>query len=242
MAGFEKFSRRSVWFRGAAVLLLNLCLAATGAGSDGALPTEGRMIYFGPGEPRDLVPWSELRRDDFLAEAPPGPLASHAGLIGAVSCIGINIREDASPAVTVERLPTGEKRYVARVYRPRFTAVFDRICSWWNPETDDPEYLLDHEQIHFDIAEAAARRLGRTLVVDESFKARSRSRSDALAKLHVLVGIAVKRALINEQERHELFDRETSDVRSRARQQRWAERVRAEIATEAARARGQSGG
>jgi hypothetical protein len=211
-------------------LLHSLCLPLRGAASEEPLPDTGRMLYFGKGQPQDLIPWSPLVRDDFLAEEPPGYLVGHRGLIGAVSCLGMQMHEQGASVVAVERLPTGEKRYVARLYRPLFTAVFDRICSWWNPRSDDPEYLLEHEQVHFDIAEVAARQLTLKIRADKSFETRSPSRSDALARLEVWVGIEVKRALDEAQERHERFDRETSDVRSRPRQQHWANVVRGELA------------
>jgi hypothetical protein len=201
-----------------------------GAASEEHLPDTGRVLYFGEGQPQDLMPWSPLGRDDFLAEEPPGYLVAHSGLIGAVSCLGVRMHDQGASVVSVERLPTGEQRYVARLYRPLFTAVFDRICSWWNPRSDDPEYLLEHEQVHFDIAEVAARRLTLKIRADRSFETRSTSRSDALARLDAWVGIEVKRALDAVQQRHERFDRETSDVRSRSHQQRWSDEVRSELA------------
>jgi hypothetical protein len=46
------------------------------------------------------------------------------------------------------------------VYRVR--AIFDRQRSWVHPHRMD-EYVLAHEQLHFDIAEAYARRLEKKL-------------------------------------------------------------------------------
>ena len=57
----------------------------------------------------------------------------------------------------------GETRYEATLAAPRFRAVFDRLCSWWNPRSNFPKYLLQHEQIHFDLTEIAALELGRLL-------------------------------------------------------------------------------
>jgi hypothetical protein len=211
-----------VWF--------SLSWPAGALAPDALLPDTGRLLYFGEGEPRDLIVWAPLEREDFLGVEPPGSLAAHAGLIGAVSCIGIQMTEESAPVVTMERLETGASRYAARLYRPRFTAVFDRLCSWWNTNTDDPEYLLQHEQIHFDLTESAARALTLKIRADRGFNTHSSSRVDALARLEVWIGIEVKAVLRATQERHEQFDKETSAVRSRLNQKRWEDRVGAEIA------------
>jgi hypothetical protein len=55
----------------------------------------------------------------------------------------------------------GEPTYTARVKdAPEYTAVMHRKCSWWNPRSTNPvDYQLEHEQIHFALAEISARRL-----------------------------------------------------------------------------------
>ena len=209
-------------------------------GQPPALP-EPRTLYFSPGDPRDVVAWRPLSRDDFLGSEPPGELARHPGLVGAVSCIGMRMTEAGAPRVTLRHLPTGERRYVAQLDRPRFTAIFDRMCSWWNENHDDPAYLLHHEQLHFDIAEVAARQLTVDMRGDMSLRTSSSSREDATARLDVWIQIEVKRALELSQQRQEQFDRETSAVRSRKSQAEWDARLRSELEDLEARIRASEG-
>lgn len=213
-----------------ALFVLLVVLAASAASEDFD-PTEGQMLYPVKGQRSDVVPWRKLERSDFQGEQPPPHLLSHAGLIGAVSCVGISLPPDVGAAISMERLPTGERRYAARLYQPRFTAVFDKLCSWWNPMSDDPKYLLEHEQLHFDITEVTARKLSQEVNAGtKSIATRAATQQAAIAKLEAKISILTKGALKSLHDRHRRLDRETSVERSNERQADWVRRVAAELA------------
>jgi hypothetical protein len=51
--------------------------------------------------------------------------------------------------------------YVGSIPQITFEAMFMPTCSWWHPEVPEglKAYVLQHEQIHFALAELAARNL-----------------------------------------------------------------------------------
>ena len=215
------------------LLLLASAVLASSESHDPQIHPSGLIVY-GNGAPRDPIPWAELSRADFRAPDPPPHLASHAGLIGAVSCLSIKLSEDSDISVRALQPEVGPVRYEAAVPAPVFEAVFDRICSWWNPlSKDDDEYLLEHEQLHFDMTEIAARRLARELE-DRELVALASSAELALAKLSAKVDIETRSALVELQERQLLFDAQTSVQRSREDQKRWAREVAEDLAAFAA--------
>ena len=110
----------------------------------------------------DVIPYRALQRGDFQGEHPPKVFLGRVDLPRpvAVSCAYVA----ADPRARVFAEPVGYQR---RRYRPRvedltFRAMFSRSCSWWNRDHGlSPTYVLQHEQIHFALFEAAARRLNR---------------------------------------------------------------------------------
>ncbi len=84
----------------------------------------------------------------------------HADVIGANTCVYIRPTKDSNFAVHRSRLG-GKWTYYGSIHSIRFEAVMLPSCSWWNPALPPRShaYVLQHEQIHFAIAEVAARRL-----------------------------------------------------------------------------------
>jgi hypothetical protein len=108
------------------------------------------------------------------------------------------------------------------VASPRFVALFDRKCSWWSPDAEDPAYALLHEQVHFAIAEYAAR----TLTAEIRGKGRAirgygATRDAAVADLEQSLQRLVSRAKWAARREHDAFDSETLRDRSPAVQERW---------------------
>ena len=229
--------------RGAALLCLALFLCLGMAPSEGEPvadpsaaaeielpaidPTNGMIVYGGRG-PRDHIGWSPIAKSDFRSKDPPAHLASHADLIGAVSCLSIQLSRSSSVSVASHNPPVGETRYEVTLAAPRFRAVFDRLCSWWNPRSNFPKYLLQHEQIHFDLTEIAALELGRRLS-DAQLVARASSEDEAMEKLAMQIEIHTRQALVDLHERQAHFDAETSVQRSWEDQRRWAAEVSSEL-------------
>ncbi len=82
----------------------------------------------------------------------------------AVTCAYVVASQDARIFPEPATDPTGADGYRARIEGLRFDALMSRSCSWWNPDNAvSPAYVLQHEQIHFDIFEVTERRLNQDL-------------------------------------------------------------------------------
>lgn len=175
--------------------------------------------------PIDSIRYRPLTRDDFRAKTPPRNIGEHAARMGAYTC-GHVVAEDPI-AIRIE--PEG-RGFVARARDLVVYAEMDRSCSWWNDQIQDAqpaEYLLQHEQIHFAIFELVARDMqarGRSLEArGATIEAAHAAFQRELEKLQRELADALLA-------RNTAFDRETSGVFQPERQQRWYDRVRAELA------------
>jgi hypothetical protein len=101
-----------------------------------------------------------LTRDDFRAASLSEQLAEHAERINAHAATLIRLTADSSFSVTRGDL-YGQTCFFGRIERLAFEAVMLPDRSWWNPKipANMRGYVLQHEQIHFALAELAARRL-----------------------------------------------------------------------------------
>lgn len=175
----------------------------------------------------DRIPYRELTPRDFLAAAPPPEMKKYAERMGAVTCAHVFTEPD--PQYYIEQTPDG---FHGAYNRLNFVARMDRTCSWWNPKKSHvPEqYILQHEQIHFALAESAARRLNERA-------------QDIVAKLHpsgptqnsvekVLTGTVedlMKKAMKDLMQRNLEFDQDTSNTYAPEKQQEWFETVMGEL-------------
>jgi hypothetical protein len=109
----------------------------------------------------DVIGYRPLTRDDF--KGPKAPLASAEDSKKLGAQLLANILPPAEMEILVRwtEREKGDATYEARLKQaPRYTAVMNRKYSWWNPRSTNPEdYQLQHEQIHFALAEISARRL-----------------------------------------------------------------------------------
>jgi hypothetical protein len=99
---------------------------------------------------QDLIRYRKLARDDFRAprnQMRGRDVAAHVGLL--VACVGRGLR--------LEQRPDG--RWEAWLEDVRYFALLDRQGSWWDDRSGmHPEWVLRHEQGHFDLAELVVRR------------------------------------------------------------------------------------
>ncbi len=177
---------------------------------------------------RDLVRYRRLTREDFRAPRPPLHVAGHEDRLGAVTCALISPLANAR--VEVRKLPTGE--FGTRVLDLGFEAWMDRECSWWNDAHvgHSPEYVLEHEQIHFALFELEARRLNaeaaamalRLGATGPSQQAVMATYTDSLRRE---LEVAARRVI----ERSLEFDEDTSNSHRPDRQRAWRERVSREL-------------
>jgi hypothetical protein len=155
-----------------------------------------------------IIEWSgdrRLTKDDFRARVPR--VASMASL----SAVGLEV----------------EWRCQGDVLLGMVRATFDPERSWWRPgDVGQRGYradaqLLNHEQLHFDLAQLAARKLqGR-------FEALKTACAEPDGRLDVETAIAdVDRDLQEQQSR---YDRETDHGLNAAAQERWTRTVRRQL-------------
>jgi hypothetical protein len=177
-----------------------------------------------PNSPQEIaeeeIEFRILSRADFLATQPPPEAAGHLAGLNAVSCLRIGWR-----GLSIDlSVPGGssEGRVSATVASPRFVALFDRKCSWWHPQPEDPAYALMHEQVHFAIAEYAARTLTQEMRTKKRvIRGNGPSRDAALANLNQSLEHFASRAKWAARREHDAFDAATRRDRSSKVQQEW---------------------
>jgi hypothetical protein len=108
-------------------------------------------------EQDDFIRHRELTRDDFLSNSAQ-KIALAVKVPGAR--VGAYVALRLSCVVKTRLTGLGDDRHRAEISQVRYFALLSRNESYWSPEADrEGSYLLGHEQLHFDIAEAFARHL-----------------------------------------------------------------------------------
>jgi len=165
-----------------------------------------------------------LTRDDFRETEPsaleaeiPGPVTGEAYVALRLACV-------VSPRLLED--PSGG--YSAELESVRFFALLSRDESWWSPEARaNPEWILRHEQLHFDIAElfAAEQNANVGRLRDETRALRSDPDAAAYALRRSLADhLAEQQRAFEEVERR--YDRETRHGNDVERQTEWFARVK----------------
>lgn len=180
----------------------------------------------------DSFGYRQLTVDDFRAPDLPPAYDRHHHRINAHSCISIRPAEETKGRIS-QGIYAGQRVFVGSVPQVRFEAVFVPACSWWSPDiaAERQTYVLEHEQIHFALAELTARRLTiearreleEFLVVDSSRQAVQEALAD---KVKALTRDAMEASF----EEHMDFDEETSLTYDPAAQRRWLKEVRERLA------------
>lgn len=182
----------------------------------------------------DFVVHGRLEVEDFRAAAPEeAPLAVPVpgGEVGAQ--VGLTLVCVGRPRV--QRTPDGA--YEAGMETLRYVALLDRERSWWSPRSDaSRDHVLRHEQCHFDLAEAQARRLD---AAAEGWRRRSAA-NGATPRAAARAFFADWRAHLEAvraemQEIQTRYDRETRHGSDAARQSEWNARCAAELAASGGR-------
>jgi Bacterial protein of unknown function (DUF922) len=96
------------------------------------------------------------------------------------------------------------------------SCVFDKTSSWVKVKTD---YILSHEQGHFDIAEIYARKLNKTMK-QYSFNANTVTKE---------VPALYQKIMQDESDLQNQYDRETNYSRDKEQQAVWLERIQHEL-------------
>ena len=209
-----------------ALRLLLLSLAAPAL----AAPAEGQVFPVRL-DTTDAIPYRALKQRDFQGEHPPKPFLGRADLPRPVAVTCAYVTADPRARVFAEPVGYSRRRYRPRVEGLSFRAMFSRSCSWWNRDHDlSPVYVLEHEQIHFALFEAAARRLNRDvprMLASAALEADSPDSVVALARRHIQD--ALRRSITETSQLNLEFDRATSGGFSPARQEGWRRRVEKDL-------------
>jgi hypothetical protein len=168
---------------------------------------------------------------DFQADSLPEKVAHYSRNIQARACIRIVPAENTEMRVS-RGVVANREVYVGKFTDITFQAVFDPQCSWWNPRVSNKRksYVLQHEQIHFDLAELGARRLNRLHSNElREYLAFGNSPLEVRAKLLSEVQKVSRKGVDKDMQTHTDFDEDTSLYFDPQAQQIWFERVRREL-------------
>ena len=104
----------------------------------------------------DWIPHRQLVREDFRERGRSDDEKSVVVKIPG-TVVGAYVRVMLACVVRT-RVYEGEPgRFTAELEDVRFFSMLSRDGSWWNPESGaNPEWVLRHEQLHFDVAELFA--------------------------------------------------------------------------------------
>ena len=146
---------------------------------------------------QDTIIWTKdslLVKEDFQSK--------HKGPIPAATATGLFIHPEYSGGTLLLHVE----------------AIFRKSMSYMH---DDVPYILNHEQLHFDICEVHARKL-RKSIIDKNFK-----------KVNNIVQVIQKMADKESSEfnkEEDEYDKDTEHGLNAAKQQVWNEKVKAELA------------
>lgn len=175
----------------------------------------------------DRIAYRVLTPQDFLAEAPPPEMTKYAERMGAVTCAHVFTEPD--PQYYIEETADGFRGAYNHL---NFVARMDRTCSWWNPKKSHvpEEYILQHEQIHFALAESAARRLdAKAQQVIAELRPSGSTQKSVEKVLTGTVQEMMQEAMEELMRRNLKFDQDTSNTYAPEKQQEWYDTVMAEL-------------
>lgn len=144
-------------------------------------------------ESKDMIPWEMEKRlvwDDFLCE----PKLGTDAVASTSTSLGI-----------AYQLANGELKY-------HITCYFNKEKSWGLMRTD---YILAHEQAHFDITEIFARKLNEAL---QNYKFNRKGYKKDISQIY--------QSIISQKEEFQrTYDNETDHSRNRKAQYDWLEKI-----------------
>lgn len=199
-------------------------LAELGAGASGCFE-EGPELS---GQD-DWIRHRELTRADFLAPE-PSPAAQPVASIPSAE-VGAVVVIRFACVVQGELSEPEPGRFVVDVERFEYLALLSRRLSWWNPEFGDDEWVLRHEQLHFDVAELIAHELSEPAGGPEArLRGVGPDPQAAMADFRGNLAEHMREQQVSFQEIELAYDRETRHGHDVARQTEWFARVKRGLA------------
>jgi hypothetical protein len=205
-----------------------LALVAGCASPGGEAPRS--EVAEAPAEPdtAQLIRFRTLSRGDFRSSQPPPGFEAYRERLGAATCA--QIAPNPGTHARIERDAGGG--FVAVPEGLGYSARMDRACSWWNTSSRQfpPEYVLEHEQIHFALVELEARRMNARLPeIVGSARSRGATPEEAARGVETRLREVLEASLRAAAEQSNRFDQETSLGLHADRQREWRLRVEAEL-------------
>lgn len=189
---------------------------------------EGGIVDPSKVDVSDLITYRTLSREDFKADEPPAEKRKYAEQLGALTCAYVMSTPETQIWVQEIRDSGGDSSFEGKFKQLGFQAFMDRKCSWYNPKGKNlsDAYVLQHEQIHFALAELEARRLNADSprIIDE-FRVTGSSLEEVQGILNEKLSTLLDEAMENLQDKNDDFDEETSMTYAPEAQKQWYERV-----------------
>lgn len=170
---------------------------------------------------------------DFKAKTLPADFQQYHESINARSCLTIRPSSLTSAQIS-EVSYYGNLLYVGHFNAISFEALFIPSCSWWSDAVAESkiDYVLQHEQIHFAIAEVSARRATREIKEKmKDYSAVGGTRAEVAEELNRALMDAVHELLASDLEIHTQFDEDTSMFFDQDRQNGWYNKLLQQLDT-----------
>lgn len=182
------------------------------------------FTYDGPRS--DAVPYRTLTRADFQAvERPKKNIDAQT----AITC-----HADTFYVVAMEVSDNPDStRWQSSLEKARFRALMYPKASWWNPKRASPKdtsRLLEHEQLHFDIAELVVRQANARIRTIRATGPTPEIANTRAQELFDGESARLNQMLIDWNARYDL---ETKNGIDKDEQKRWIELVKKELAATA---------
>jgi hypothetical protein len=176
--------------------------------------------------------YRQLLAEDFQAASLPPEYRQYDHTIGAHSCISIRPSRDLKIHI-VHANYQDMLFYSGTILNLKFEAIFVPECSWWNPALDrrKKEYVLEHEQIHFALAELVARKLTSTAAYElQSYIAFGVSYTEVQQELIEKLKNMGQETMESSLQEHTDFDEDTSLFHDPQTQRKWLESIKTRLA------------
>jgi hypothetical protein len=182
----------------------------------------------------DVISYRLLTRADFRGIQAPPQFAAVAERVGAATCGQVRTTADTTFLINWRKeTPNSEKHHWVEVKKLGFMALMDRRCSWWNEKlaARAPDYVLQHEQIHFALYELGARKLNASVdAITREMASEGKSQQAVQEHAQRALNEALIKATEELLERNRDFDQDTSLGYRPDRQRSWLEKVNEELA------------
>ena len=212
--------------------LLTLALVGCSTLPEYAAP-KGGVVEAAKLDSTDVIGYRQLTRADFRGTHAPPEFAQVADRVGAATCGQVRTTSDTTFFIKWrQETPSSEKQHWVEVKKLSFMALMDRRCSWWNDKAAAraPDYVLQHEQIHFALYELGARKLNASVdAIKRDMTAEGDSQAQVEARAQRALNDALLKATEDLLERNRDFDEDTSLGYRPDRQRAWLQRVNEEL-------------